>query len=64
MIVWSKEAIGARVDQFARDFEGEPQLTEPDKLSSFGWFTRSDLPQPLSAFAQAAIAHLDADQFA
>jgi 8-oxo-dGTP diphosphatase len=48
----------------AKDFEGEPQLTEPDKLSSFGWFTRRDLPQPLSAFAQAAIAHLDAEKFA
>jgi 8-oxo-dGTP diphosphatase len=47
----------------AADFQGEPQLTEPDKLSSFGWFTRRDLPLPLSAFAQAAIAHLDAEQF-
>jgi 8-oxo-dGTP diphosphatase len=48
----------------AKDFAGEPKLTEPDKLSSFGWFTRENLPQPLSAFAQAAILHLDADQFA
>ncbi len=43
----------------ASEFEGEPQLTEPDKLSAFGWFSRADLPQPLSAFAEAAIAHLD-----
>lgn len=45
------------------DFSGEPQLTEPDKLSDFGWFGRSDLPSPLSGFAQAAIAHLSEDEF-
>jgi 8-oxo-dGTP diphosphatase len=43
-----------------RDFSGEPQLTEPDKLSDFGWFSRSQLPEPLSAFARAAIAALPA----
>ncbi|KRB60161.1 DNA mismatch repair protein MutT [Rhizobium sp. Root708] len=47
----------------ASEFEGEPQLTEPDKLSAFGWFSRADLPQPLSAFAEAAIAHLDMSIF-
>lgn len=47
----------------AAEVDGEPQLTEPDKLSAFGWFTRDDLPQPLSAFAQAAISHLSTDQF-
>jgi 8-oxo-dGTP diphosphatase len=47
----------------ADDFSGDPSLTEPDKLSDFGWFTRSDLPQPLSAFAQAAISHLTPEQF-
>ena len=43
-----------------RDFIGEPQLTEPDKLSDFGWFSRSQLPEPLSAFTRAAIAALPA----
>lgn len=42
----------------ADDFKGEPQLTEPDKLSDFGWFSRNELPQPLSEFAQAAIGLL------
>jgi 8-oxo-dGTP diphosphatase len=42
----------------ARDVEGEPQLTEPDKLSDFGWFALTDLPTPLSAFTKAAIAAL------
>ncbi|MBB4478184.1 NUDIX domain-containing protein [Rhizobium etli] len=44
----------------ARDVEGEPQLTEPDKLSDFGWFALTDLPTPLSAFTRAAIAALPA----
>jgi 8-oxo-dGTP diphosphatase len=47
----------------AEDYTGEPALTEPDKLSDFGWFSRNDLPQPLSAFAEAAIGHLGAEQF-
>lgn len=47
----------------ACDFKGEPQLTEPDKLSDFGWFSRAELPQPLSAFAAAAIARLSEDDF-
>ncbi|MBB3159726.1 NUDIX domain-containing protein [Rhizobium laguerreae] len=42
----------------AHDVEGEPQLTEPDKLSDFGWFPLTDLPEPLSAFTKAAIAAL------
>jgi 8-oxo-dGTP diphosphatase len=46
----------------AREFTGEPQLTEPQKLSDFGWFGRNDLPSPLSEFAQAAIAHLGEDE--
>ncbi|WP_028753088.1 NUDIX domain-containing protein [Rhizobium leucaenae] len=45
------------------NFSGEPRLMEPDKLSDFGWFGRNELPQPLSAFAQAAIAHLSEDDF-
>jgi 8-oxo-dGTP diphosphatase len=45
------------------DFSGEPALVEPDKLSEFGWFGRSDLPQPLSAFTKAAIAHLSDTDF-
>ncbi|MBB3646030.1 8-oxo-dGTP diphosphatase [Rhizobium sp. BK619] len=42
----------------ARDVDGEPQLTEPEKLSDFGWFPLTDLPEPLSAFTKAAIAAL------
>lgn len=40
------------------DFTGEPRLTEPDKLSEFGWFPLDDLPEPLSAFARDAIRFL------
>ena len=46
-----------------KDFSGNAQLVEPDKLSGFGWFGRNDLPQPLSAFARAAIEHLSEDDF-
>ena len=46
-----------------KDFTGEAALIEPDKLSEFGWFGRDALPQPLSAFTQAAIAHLGEDDF-
>lgn len=46
-----------------QDFAGEASLVEPDKLSDFGWFGRNELPQPLSAFTQAAIAHLSDDDF-
>ena len=42
----------------ADEFRGEPRLTEPDKLSDFGWFDRGELPEPLSAFAKAAIEAL------
>lgn len=40
------------------DFTGEPRLTEPDKLSEFGWFPLDDLPEPLSAFTRDAIRFL------
>ena len=43
-----------------RDFTGEPQLTEPDKLSEIGWFDPADPPQPLSAFSVKAFAALKA----
>ncbi|HEX8046073.1 NUDIX domain-containing protein [Rhizobium sp.] len=46
-----------------QDFSGEAYLVEPDKLSDFGWFSRNELPQPLSAFAQAAIDQLSEDEF-
>ncbi|MBX4996565.1 NUDIX domain-containing protein [Rhizobium lentis] len=48
----------------ARDIKGEPQLTEPDKLSDFGWFPLTELPTPLSVFTKAAIAALPAGQSA
>jgi 8-oxo-dGTP diphosphatase len=41
-----------------RDTQGEPALTEPDKLSAIGWFDPEKLPAPLSAFAQDALAAL------
>ncbi|MGO4351032.1 NUDIX domain-containing protein [Rhizobium sp. RAF36] len=42
----------------ADEFRGNPEITEPDKLSDFGWFGRNELPQPLSEFARAAIDFL------
>jgi 8-oxo-dGTP diphosphatase len=42
----------------SRNSRGEPQLTEPDKLSAFGWYDLDNLPRPLSAFATAAVAAL------
>ncbi|MBP1851058.1 8-oxo-dGTP diphosphatase [Rhizobium halophytocola] len=41
-----------------RDFTGEPSLTEPDKLSDFGWFALDALPEPLSAFTREIARHL------
>lgn len=40
------------------DTTGEPQLTEPDKLSAIGFFDLDDLPQPLSVFTQAVLPYL------
>ncbi|MBC2773303.1 NUDIX domain-containing protein [Rhizobium sp. AQ_MP] len=40
------------------DTTGEPQLTEPDKLSEIGWFDLDDLPQPLSVFTQTILTYL------
>lgn len=40
------------------DIQGEPQLTEPDKLSDFGWFDLDALPEPLSAFTVAVLPYL------
>ena len=38
--------------------QGEPQLTEPDKLSEIGWFDLDALPAPLSRFAAVAVSKL------
>lgn len=40
------------------DTTGEPQLTEPDKLSAIGWFDLDNLPQPLSVFTQTILTYL------
>lgn len=62
----SEEAIAADRQHWVsliyvtRDFSGEPQLTEPDKLSEIGWFDPADPPQPLSVFSQTAFAALKA----
>ncbi|MDH4439929.1 MAG: NUDIX domain-containing protein [Rhizobium sp.] len=42
----------------AVETEGEPQLTEPDKLSAIGWFELDALPEPLSVFTRAVIPYL------
>ena len=42
----------------SEDTTGEPQLTEPDKLSDIGWFDLDDLPQPLSVFTQTVLTYL------
>ncbi|TDK36638.1 NUDIX domain-containing protein [Rhizobium deserti] len=41
-----------------RDFTGNAALTEPDKLSDFGWFSPQEAPAPISAFAEQAFKHL------
>ena len=43
------------------DFSGQPQLTEPDKLTAFGWYPLNALPTPLSRFAATAVMHLQAN---
>lgn len=40
------------------DTSGDPQRTEPDKLSEIGWFDLDDLPQPLSVFTQTVLTYL------
>ncbi|MCM2451585.1 NUDIX domain-containing protein [Agrobacterium vitis] len=40
------------------DISGEATLTEPDKLSDFGWFDLDHLQQPLSAFTKAILPFL------
>lgn len=40
------------------DVTGEAQLTEPDKLSDFGWFALDDLPEPLSVFTKPVLPFL------
>ncbi|AOG11733.1 NUDIX domain-containing protein [Agrobacterium sp. RAC06] len=40
------------------DTSGDPQLTEPDKLSEISWFALDDLPQPLSVFTQTVLTYL------
>ncbi|HEV7322715.1 MAG TPA: NUDIX domain-containing protein [Ensifer sp.] len=39
----------------SRHFSGEPEITEPHKLSEFGWFELDALPQPLSRFSADAV---------
>ena len=41
-----------------RDADGEPRVTEPEKLPEFGWFMLDDLPSPLSRFAADAVRAL------
>ena len=32
---------------FSDDFEGEPQVLEPDEITQWGWFDLNELPSPL-----------------
>ena len=32
---------------FCDDFEGEPEVREPDKITTWVWFSLDDLPEPL-----------------
>lgn len=34
------------VGLFTAEFEGEPQVMEPDEITEWGWFSLSDLPTP------------------
>ncbi len=61
---WSEQRIEADRQHWVSllykttDIQGEPQLTEPDKLSAIGFFDLDNLPQPLSAFTQALLPYL------
>ncbi len=63
-VAWSEQRIEADRQHWVSllykttDIQGEPQLTEPDKLSAIGFFALDDLPQPLSAFTQALLPYL------
>ncbi len=45
----------------ARETQGEPALTEPDKLADIGWFDLDDLPSPVSHFTRQALTALQAE---
>lgn len=32
---------------FSDDFEGEPQVLEPDEITEWGWFDLNELPNPI-----------------
>ncbi|CAH0341075.1 NUDIX domain-containing protein [Rhizobium sp. CECT 9324] len=63
-VAWSEQRIEADRQHWVSllykttDIQGEPQLTEPDKLSAIGFFALDDLPQPLSAFTLALLPYL------
>jgi 8-oxo-dGTP diphosphatase len=42
------------------DINGEPRVTEPEKLPEFGWFPLDDLPAPLSRFTVDAVRAIKA----
>ena len=44
------------------DFEGEPQVIEPEKLPEFGWFSLDSLPSPLSRFTSDAVKAISASR--
>lgn len=42
--------------------EGEPQLLEPEKFESWGWYSLDNLPQPLFEFCKLTIESLKTGQ--
>ena len=40
---------------------GDPEVREPDKIESWGWYAPDDLPSPLFAMLPSAIAALTGD---
>lgn len=43
----NEEAHFVTVGFFSDDFEGEPQVMEPDEIVEWGWFDLDNLPEPL-----------------
>lgn len=42
-----EETHYVHIDFFAKDWSGEPKVTEPDKFAEWKWFDLDDLPDPI-----------------
>ena len=40
------------------DFEGEPQVLEPEKCEFWNWYSLDELPTPLTEWTERALKHL------